>query len=82
MFYLWGGSNGEPAVSPGTPAEKVGLKEGDIIVEVDGDKVEGSRDFARKIRYKRVGEIIKMKVLQTEEEIIIETTLVEAPDGI
>ena len=76
------GGSGEPAVSPGTPAEEAGLKEGDIIIEVDGEKVEGRRDFARKIRYKKVGEIMRMKVLRDGEEILTEATLVEAPGGI
>ncbi len=36
-------------VSPGGPAEKVGLKAGDVIVGVGGKRVDGLADFLRKV---------------------------------
>lgn len=36
-------------VKPGSPAEKAGLQEGDVIVEIDGAKVRGLGDVTEKI---------------------------------
>jgi len=47
-----------PAVTPGSPASKVGLREGDVITAIDGDKVGGADDLLAAIRRHRVGETI------------------------
>ena len=36
-------------VKPGSPAEKAGLQEGDVVVEIDGAKVGGLGDVTEKI---------------------------------
>lgn len=36
-------------VKPGSPAEKAGLQEGDVVVEIDGGKVRGLGDVTDKI---------------------------------
>src|SRR5262249_42558508 len=37
-------------VDPDSPAEKAGLKEGDVITEYNGQKVEGLEQFSRMVR--------------------------------
>jgi len=53
----------EPAVIPGSPAEKAGILEGDIILEIDGIKLDKNQSFLYIIRKKNVGDMIRMKIL-------------------
>jgi serine protease Do len=45
------------SVEAGSPAEKAGLKAGDIVTEADGQKVEDPDDLARAISAKEEGEV-------------------------
>ena len=82
-ILLVSGSGPElPAVTPNSPAEMAGLKEGDIIVEMNGERLDERRVFARKIRQKRVGDTIELRVVRGEEDFKIEVELVEAPDNL
>jgi S1-C subfamily serine protease len=66
------------AVVPGSPADKAGLEENDIILEVDGEKITEKRGLAEIIRNKKVGEKVKLKVLKDGEEKNIEVVLEES----
>lgn len=50
------------------PADKAGIKPMDIILEVNGKKVEESRDLPRMIGNTRVGETVMLKVLRDGRE--------------
>jgi serine protease Do len=58
-----GANANEPAVMPGSPAEKGGIVEGDIILAVDGNKITEDQNFTFLVRAKKVGERITLKVL-------------------
>jgi membrane-associated protease RseP (regulator of RpoE activity) len=45
------------AVEPDSPAAKAGLKAGDVITAVDGQKIEGAGDLARGINKQKDGEV-------------------------
>jgi Do/DeqQ family serine protease len=49
-------------VFPDSPAENTGIQVGDIIVEVDGQKVEGAGDLRTTIGLKRSGDSVKIGV--------------------
>ncbi|MCX8029190.1 MAG: Do family serine endopeptidase [Brevinematales bacterium] len=51
-------------VEPGSPAEREGIKQGDIIVEVDGKKISKFDDLLDNIASKSPGEIAKVKVFR------------------
>lgn len=72
--------DGEPAVVPGSPAEKAGLKEGDIILELQGEKVTAENSLASLIQKHQVGQEISLKVFRkgaSSEEFEARTVLVE-----
>ncbi len=51
-------------VMPDTPAEKAGLKAGDVILEIDGQKVIDSFNLRQQTAYKGIGQTIILKILR------------------
>jgi serine protease Do len=49
-------------VAPDSPASKAGLKETDVITEVDGQRVEGATQFRRMIRETPAGRTVQLTV--------------------
>ncbi len=76
-----GATAGDLAVVPGSPADKAGIVENDIILEVDGVKIDDKTDFASIIRGKSVGQTINLKILHKGAEKNISVTLEAAPDS-
>jgi len=70
------------AVVPGSPADKAGILENDIILEVDGVKLDGKKSLALLIRQKKVGDEITLKILSKGKEKEVKVTLEKAPKGI
>jgi len=58
-----GSSPGDLAVIPGSPADKAGIVENDIILEVDNVKINEKFSFASIVRQKKVGDTITLKIL-------------------
>jgi len=56
-------------VFEGDPADKAGIKPKDVVIEVDGDKIEDSRDLSQKIAEIRVGDKITIKVVRGGKEL-------------
>jgi len=55
-------------VFPGDPADEAGIKTKDIIMKVNGHKIETSRELTRIIAGFHVGEVIKITVLRDGKE--------------
>ncbi|MDD4930833.1 MAG: PDZ domain-containing protein [Candidatus Colwellbacteria bacterium] len=66
---------GALSVIPGSPAAKAGLREGDIIYQIDGVDVQGISDMGETVRYKQVGDIVNMRVQRSGQTIDIEVIL-------
>ncbi len=50
------------SVEAGTPAERAGLKSGDIVIEYDGERVRGARHFTRLVQETPVGRTVAVVV--------------------
>lgn len=72
-----GQSPTEMAVIPGSPADKAGLKENDIILNVNGEKITEDASLSKLMNKHKVGEIIILKVLRQGKEMDINVTLEE-----
>ena len=71
------GKQGEAAIFPDSAAEKAGLKEGDIILEFNEEKITPENSLAKIIMKYNPGDKITLKILRQEKEEIIELTLGE-----
>jgi serine protease Do len=74
-----GESAEELAVIPGSPADKAGLVENDIILEIDGQKLEDSVTLASVIRKKSVGDSMTLKILSKGKEKVVTVALERLP---
>lgn len=65
------------AVVPGSPADKAGLVENNIILTVNGVKIDESHSLATVVGKYSPGDIINLKILDKGEEKIIQVKLEE-----
>ncbi len=73
-----GNSRNELAIIPGSPAEKAGLLEYDIILEIDDEEITQNNGLSKIIGKKKVGDEIILKVLSKGSEKTLKTILREA----
>ncbi len=71
------GDWGESAIFPGSAAEKVGLREGNIILEFNGEKITTENTLAKIIMKYNPGDKVVLKILRNGQEKIIQVTLGE-----
>jgi len=64
-------------VRPGSPADKAGLKPGDILIEFDGQPVKNLYDFTYGLRRHKVGDLVHVKVLRGNQTIAADVTLAQ-----
>lgn len=65
------------AIVPGSPADKAGLVENDIILELNNQKINEEHPLAREIAKFRPGDEITLKILHKGEEKEVKATLGE-----
>jgi photosystem II stability/assembly factor-like uncharacterized protein len=67
-------------ITAGSPAEKSGLKAGDIITHLDGKAVTGFDNLFEQLRPRKVGEKVKFIVERGKDKVTIEMTLATRGD--
>ncbi len=68
-------------VSPKGPAEKAGLKSGDVVIEFGGKKVTDSRHLKLQVARTAPGSTVPVKVLRDGTAKTVEVTVRELPGG-
>lgn len=66
-------------VLPDGPADKAGIKNNDVIIELDKQKVKGFEELRKEIEKKKIGDKLIVKVIRDKKEKTITVTLSEAP---
>ncbi|MDP3901834.1 MAG: trypsin-like peptidase domain-containing protein [bacterium] len=66
-----------PSIVPGSPADKAGLKEKDIIIECDGEKLTNNKTIQDVLEDKSVDDILKLKVIRNKKEFDTKIKLTE-----
>jgi putative serine protease PepD len=69
------GSGGSPAVNAGGPGDKAGIKAGDVITEVDGQRVHSGEELIVKTRAHRPGDRLELTVRRDGKELTISLVL-------
>jgi len=67
-------------ISPGSPAEKAGLKRGDVVVEFDGKSIKEFTSLSKLVGMKAPGTSSKLTVLRDGKRKDISVVLGEMPD--
>jgi len=55
-------------VEPGSPARRVGLREGDVIVTVDGDETPDPESLRQAIQSREPGDVVELEVMREGED--------------
>ena len=67
--------NGSPPITKGGPADKAGLRPGDVIITFDGRPITGPDEFVVAIRARSVGDQVVMTVRRGTSERTVKMTL-------
>lgn len=68
------------AVIPGSPADKAGLGENDIILEANGTKIDDKNSLAKLIAGLKVGDSVELKIWHKGQTNTIRVILEESPN--
>ena len=67
----------EPAVAPGSPAEKAGIREGDVILSVNGQRLDLQDTLGTTISQYDPGDAVTMKIARGDDGFDVSVTLEE-----
>ena len=75
--WITAGEAGESAITPGSAAERAGLKEDDIILEFNGEKITQNNSLVKVITKYNPGDAVFLKILRDGQEITADVVLGE-----
>ena len=68
---------GSVAIVKDSPAEKAGVKENDVILELNGEKLTEQSDFSDTLQKCKVGEEVELTILRKDKHLKLKTMLEE-----
>jgi serine protease Do len=68
----------EFAVIPGSPADKAGIVENDIILDVNGQKIDENHPLAAELQKYKVGDTVSLKISHAGTEKTVSAALEQA----
>ncbi len=70
------------SVDPGKPADKAGIRHGDVVVDVDGKPIRNNRELIDYISYLPVGTEVKVGVIRNGQRMVLTARTAQRPvDG-
>ncbi len=73
--YIPEATEGQTSIFEDSPAQKAGLQEKDIILKIDGIKLDEDNSVISVLGQRRVGDVVELKVLRGTEELTLQATL-------
>lgn len=67
-------------VTPGQPADRVGMRPGDIVLSLDDKVMENGRQLTVNLYNKPIGRRVRLEILRGEEQLSFEVEVVERRD--
>ncbi|MBI2853509.1 MAG: trypsin-like peptidase domain-containing protein [Chloroflexi bacterium] len=67
------------SVSPGTPADKAGIKQGDAIVKFDNRDIASTSDLRQAILSHNIGDQVDIGLYRGDQQVTVKATLGESP---
>lgn len=74
-------SSGQPSVISGSPADKAGLKEKDIITKIDDTKIDENNSLTSILGRHAVGDQVTLTIIRDGKERTLKATLEAAPSN-
>jgi hypothetical protein len=68
-------------VAAGSPAEIAGIRPGDRVVGLAGQKVADLKGYAEALREKKPGDVVAVEVRRGTETLVFQATLIVRPEG-
>jgi len=67
-------------IVPGSPAEKVGLRAGDLVVDFNGTKIDNMMDYTAALGKAKAGQAVKVRAVRDGKPLDVEATLAKRND--
>lgn len=77
VWVLRGAGRGEVAVIPGSPADKAGIQENDIIVEINGARIDENNSLIDRLSEHSPGDKVDIKLWRKGKELTVRVELGE-----
>ena len=77
VLIQMGATSSDRAILPDSPAEKAGLKEKDVILEVNGQRLDEAHSLASYVTRVSPGDVLTLKVWRDGKEQMVRVTLEE-----
>ncbi len=68
-------------VVAGSPAQRAGIKQGDVILSLDGQDINTLGDLRRVLDLHKPGDQITIELVRSGRTVTVKATLIEAPEG-
>lgn len=69
-------------VAEGSPAERAGLRQGDVIVGLNGAKIDSPEELLMRVREARVGDRVRLDISRESRRQMLTATLAERPENL
>ncbi len=68
-------------VAPDSAAAEAGLQEGDVVVAVNGERIDDASGLAKNIGLREIGETVTLKIVRNGQTMTVEADVGERPDS-